>query len=311
MFLNSNFYLYSLKGGKDMKGMNFKKAFLLSGILLLSVFVVIQLSWACDDDDKWDCDYHDKWHCDHDCWTCNPPKIERVYLYYEDKSIVFEILGKNFSKGGFPVVTLGGMYELNVEKEDFSDTHIIATLPLKDLKEEFKYGDYRLVVSTCRDSSCEYTYCKDYCFKCKEKHCREYCSKCKDRYCKHKYCKDHEYKCRCKDRYSLTIADPSGTGTCPPGTLVTVIVTGGVFNYNPDTATFSGIASCVGEGMVGYMVTGGGFSGVGEQQYAKVLASKPSQDGTGWELVILGPADLPNPQPPTGLTVWAVCAKVQ
>jgi hypothetical protein len=193
-----------------MKGINFKKAFLLSGILLLSVFVVIQLSWGCDDYDKWGCDDHDKWDCEHECWPCNPPKIQIVYLTYPDGLIEFTILGKNFDNGTCPVVTLGGMYKLNVEKEDFSDIHIIATLPLKDLKEEFKYGDYRLVVSTCHDSACEYKYCKDYCFKCKDKHCRDYCSKCKDRYCKDKYCKDHEYECKCKDRYSLTIANPEG-----------------------------------------------------------------------------------------------------
>ena len=129
-----------------MKGMNFRKAFLLSGTLLFLVFVVIQLSWACDDDDKWDRDWHYKWHWDHDCWTCNPPKIQRVFLDYNpddhpDTFIKFTIEGKNFKNGTRPVVTLGGMYKLNVKKDDYSNTRIIATLPLQDLKEEFIYGD--------------------------------------------------------------------------------------------------------------------------------------------------------------------------
>jgi len=293
-----------------MKGMSFKKAFLLSGILLLSVFVVIQLSWACDDDDKWDYDCHDKWHWDHHSEPCHPPKIQIVYLTYPDGSIEFEILGKNFDNGTRPVVvTLGGMYKLNV-KDGYSDTRIIATLPLKDLKEEFKYGDYRLVVSTCHDSSCEYKYCKDYCFKCKDKHCRDYCSKCKDRYCKDKYCKDHEYKCRCKDRYSLTIADPSGTGTCPPAVtkLETVYETLGPPNtpdLNPPYEIV-GIAKC----SPGFHVTGGGFSLSPSIRSGTITESIPLRDTDGrWGWHVVGTVLETTAGDPT-ITVWAVCVCV-
>jgi hypothetical protein len=309
MFLNSNFYLYLLKGGKDMKGINFKKAFLLSGILLLSVFVVFQLSWACDDDDKWDRDCHDKWDWDHHCWTCNPPKIQRVFLDYNPDDpntfIKFTIEGKNFAKGGSPVVTLGGMYELDVE-DDYSDTRITAILPIAE-QNNFEYGDYRLVVSTCHDSSCEYKYCKDYCFKCKEKHCRDYCSKCKERYCKHNYCKEHEYKCRCKDRYSLTIANPSGPQG-PSGTFVTVIVTATheTFTCDDETLACLGTASCA----EGYRVTGGGFS-LGQSTRVTVMESKPSTKAEGWELVVPAAGDVYPLTAPSGVTVWAVCGKIQ
>jgi hypothetical protein len=290
-----------------MKAKRIGKTFLSSLIFLISVLALGQSGWACDDDDQWDRDWHHEWHRDHQCSTCNPPKIEIVYVDYFANSIELNIWGKNFDSGIRPVVTLGGLYELNVD-DDYSDTHIIATLPLQNLNGNFVYGDYRLVVSTCHDSACKY--CEDYCSKCKDKHCRDYCSKCKDRCCKAKYCKDYGHKCRCKDRYSLTIAGPAGQPGLA-GALVTVIVQGKLFTYNADGGTFTGTASCVGEGMEGYTVTGGGFSGVGEQPTAKVLASKPSQDGKGWELVILGPVDVTNPSPPTDLTVWAVCAKVQ
>lgn len=300
-----------------MKGINFKKAFCVGGILLLSVFVAIQSSWACDDDDKWDRDWHDKWRWDHRCSTCNPPKIEIVYVDYFANSIELNIWGKNFDSGIRPVVTLGGLYELNVD-DDYSDTHITATLPLQNLNGNFVYGDYRLVVSTCHDSACKY--CKDYCSKCKDKRCRDYCSKCKDRYCKNKYCKDCGNKCRCKDRYSLTIANPEvqkgepgpagpPAPPGPPGTFVTVIVTATENEFNEvATGIFSGIASCAKAGE-GYSVTGGGFS-AGKDGI--VLESKPKSlpDGSGWELVITGgPPD--TRQPPPGVTVWAVCGKVQ
>lgn len=296
--------MFREKGGKDMRGINSKKAFGVGGILLLSVFVGIQLSWACDDDDKWDRDWHHKWHRDHQCLTCNPPKIQIVYVDYFADSIELNIWGKNFDSGVRPVVTLGGIYKLNVEDGDDSDTHIIATLP--NLNGKFVYGDYRLVVSTCHDSACKY--CKDYCSKCKDKRCRDYCSKCKDRYCKEKYCKDCGHKCRCKDRYSLTIAGPAGQAG-PAGALVTVIVTATEEEFKCDerTGSCSGIASCVEKAGKEYRATGGGFSaGI----YGIVLESKPLTDGTGWELIVAGAAP-EAPPPPPGVTVWAVCGKVE
>lgn len=301
-----------------MKGMNFKKAFLLSGILLLSVFVVIQLSWGCDDDDKWDRDCHDKWHWDHDCWPCNPPKIQRVFLDHKpdpDTLIEFWIWGKNFDKGASPVVTLGGKFDLSVTK--YLDEYIIATLPMSEEK-EFKFGDYRLVVSTCHDSSCIYKYCKDYCFKCKDKHCRDYCSKCKDRHCKDKYWKDHENECKCKDRYSLTIADPEGQKgqPGPPGPAGPPGVSGYeriLVNYSavelpPGTSTTS--AACP----EGKRLLGGG-GGV-TKSHGPLLATRPAmiyngpdQDGgEEWSIIWFNGREVNLDK--VDISVYAICADV-
>jgi len=204
-----------------MKGMILKKAFLIGGILLLATFMSVPFSWSCDDDDKWDrdchdkrdCDHHDKWDCHKHGKPCHPPRIQIVYLSYPADSIEFRIWGKNFDNGAPPVVTLGGTIPLNVIEH--YDDYIKATLSLQDLQEEFIYGDYRLVVSTCGDSACKDKYCKDHGPNCKCKYCKDHCSKCKDKYCKDKYCKNYEYKCKCKDRYSLTIAGPSGPSGLP------------------------------------------------------------------------------------------------
>jgi hypothetical protein len=268
----------------------FRKAFLLSGILLLSVFVVAQYTWGCDDRDKWGCDDHDRWGCDdNDKWSCNkqdepchPPKIQIVYLNYNDESIEFTIWGKNFSKGGSPVVTLGGIYDLIVDGYD--DDEITATLPIEGGL--FDYGDYRLVVSTCHDSKCNY--CNDYCYKCKDKHCRDYCSKCKD-----KYCKDYEYECKCKDRYSLTITGPSG----PTGLIRTEIVKSEGKADIPNKVA-EGSAYCP----AGYMVTGGGFSAFTS---VIILVNKPLDDGKGW--FVSGKVDGEY----ATLEVYAVCVQMQ
>jgi len=299
MFLNSDFHLYLLKGGEDMKGMNFKKAFLLSGILLLSVFVVIQLSWGCDDDDKWDRDCHDEWHCDHHGKPCRPPKIEIVYLDSDGNSIYFTILGKNFDNGVRPLVTLGGFYDLTVGS--YSDNQIEATLTLPQLPEQFQYGDYKLVVSTCHDSACKCKYCKDH------------CSKCKDKYCKDKYCKDHEYKCKCKDRYSLTIAGPSGTCTCPPAItkFEKVYETLGPPSI-PDVVPIppydiEGTAKC----SPGFQVTGGGFSVSASITSGTIRESFPLQGTDGiWGWHVVGTVEGTAAGVPT-ITIWAVCVQVQ
>ena len=60
IFLNFNFYLSSWKGGRDMFKKIFRKVFLLAGIFLLATFMLVQLSWGCDDEDKWDRACHDK-----------------------------------------------------------------------------------------------------------------------------------------------------------------------------------------------------------------------------------------------------------
>jgi len=288
-----------------MKGINLRKAFLLSGILLLSVFMAIQLSWACDDDDKWDRDWHHKWHWDHQCLTCDPPKIEIVYVDYFADSIELNIWGKNFDSGIRPVVTLGGIYKLNVEDGDYSDTHIIATLPLQNISGNFVYGDYRLIVSTCHDSACKY--CKDYCSKCKDKHCRDYCSKCKDRYCKKKYCKDCGHKCRCKDRYSLTIAAPAGQPgpPGPPGTTNFQIVEVPGVQPTDGSGYYGGTAYCGS----GFKVTGGGFF----QNHLNITLSGPVEfTGTGFSKIdngwrVEGAVAGQSPS----LRIWAVCAQVE
>ena len=273
-----------------MKGMIFKKALLVSGIFLLSTFMLVQLSWGCDGDDKRDRDCHDKWHCDHHGNPCHPPKIQRVFLEYQSNSIVFEIWGKNFDNGVTPVVTLGGMYKLNVDKDDYSDTHIIATLPPMD---KFEYGDYRLFVSTCQDSACNDKYCKDHGPNCKCKYCRDHCSKCKD-----KNCKDNEYKCRCKDRYALTIAGPP-VPPGAPGTIESAVFEKvGDFDNITNPKRISGTATC-GEG---YTVTGGGF----KQTNLRIMESRA--EGNGWyvlgRIVFEIEADFT-------LTIYAVCAKIK
>ncbi len=275
-----------------MKGMILKKALLLSGIFLLSTFMLVQLSWGCDDDDKWDRDCHDKWHWDHYGKPCQPPKIQRVFLDYNPDSetfIRFSIWGKNLDNGVPPVVTLGGEFGLTVMER--SDDYIVATLP-KSEEQEFEFGDYRLVVSTCHDSACKDKYCKGHGPKCRCKYCRDHCSKCKD-----KYCKDHEYKCKCKDRYSLTIAGPEGEPG-PSGMLVSEIVSN---TGNPNVGNenqYVGTVAC----REGYMVTGGGFS----SRNLSIIESRP--EGNGWYVLgtIINP-DLDN----TILTIHAVCAKVQ
>ncbi len=272
-----------------MKRMAFKKALLLSGIFLLSTFILAQLSWGCDDDDKdkWDCDHHDNWDCLKHGKPCQPPKIQKVFLDYNLDSetfIRFSIWGKNFDNGAPPVVTLGGEFGLTVMEH--SDGYIVATLP-KSEEQDFDYGDYRLVVSTCPGSACKDKYCKDHGPNCKCKYCKDHCSKCKD-----KYCKDNQYKCRCKDRYSLTIADPSGQ----LGTIGSVIVA--TDGKQISTNEFEGYALCD----QGYTVTGGGFKSIN----FKIVESRP--DGNGW--YVLGRIAFDKEIDPT-LTIYAVCAKIK
>ena len=276
-----------------MKGMIFKKAFLLGGIFLLATFMSVQLSWSCDDDDKWDCDHHDKWRCDHHAKPCHPTKIQRVFLDYESDSITFIILGKNFDKGMTPVVTLGGIYDLTVV-EPLTENQIVAEL--FPIPEGFKYGDYRLVVSTCRGSACNDKYCKDHGSNCKCKYCKEHCSKCKD-----KYCKDNEYKCRCRDRYSLTIPDPAGPPG-PPGTIESLIVeNAGAFDNPTTPRKIDGHAYY--DTARGYTVTGGGF----KSNNIKIIESRA--DGNGW--YVLGRITNDDSEDPVALTIHAVCAKIK
>ena len=280
-----------------MKRMTFKKALLLSGIFLLSTFMLVQLSWGCDDDDRWDRDCHDKWDCDHHSNPCHPPKIQRVFLDYESDSITFTILGKNFDKGALPVVTLGGIFDLTVDEALTDDNMIAATLSsIAEKKVEF--GDYRLVVSTCHDSACKDKYCKDHGPNCKCKYCKDHCSKCKD-----KYCKDNEYKCRCKDRYSLTISGPPG----PLSTIGQKIVTAeGKLSANE--MDIAGIAYCDEVNDAGYIVTGGGFEASKSFNVMVSMPVKSDEFGYGW--YVLGTVNRLS-EAPLSLKIHGVCAKMK
>lgn len=293
-----------------MKGIIFKKAVLLGGIFLLLTLISVQLSGACDDDDRWDRDCHNKWRWDHHCWSCTPPKIQRVFLEFKpapdtsdtsEPFIRFSIWGKNFDNGAPPVVTLGGEFDLTVT--GYRDDYIIATLPMS-VEEDFDYGDYRLVVSTCYDSKCKY--CKDYCSKCKGKQCRDYCSKCKDKYCKNKYCKDDDHKCKCRDRYSLTIAGPPS----PSGTIALKIESKPVDLPVSESIPKKIVAEVRCDGGLG--ATGGGFLCSNTDACAdglRIIASEPLQDDTknsvGWRIIATYVG------PPAQLTIRAICAQVQ
>jgi hypothetical protein len=297
-----------------MKGTTLKKVLLLGGIFLLSTFMLVQLSWGCDDDDKRDRDCHDKRDCDdhdrdRDCHDkrdcddrdrpCHPPKIQRVFLDFQDDTIAFDIFGKNFKRGGPLVVTLGGIYDLIVDEDLTKDNVIRATLSLLAEK-KFAFGDYRLVVSTCRDSACKDKYCKDHGRNCKCKYCKEYCSKCKDK-------DDKDDECRCRDRYSLTIAGPPG----PPSaiTLKRVSVSEPLTGGSEDTTSFDLTAVCPPGS-----VTGGGFSCPGCGPFSasspefplRIRVNEPLQELNGWHVV----GTYVDGRPAV-LTIYAICAQGQ
>ncbi len=273
-----------------MKGMILRKAFLIGCIFLVSTFMSAQLSWGCDDNDKdkWDCDHHDKWDCHKYGKPCQPPKIQSVDVDLDRKEII--IHGENFDNGATPpVATLGGNIELEIDT--YTGSEIVAKLPAPQYIPD---SDYRLVVSTCRDSECNDKHCKDHGPNCKCKYCKDHCSKFKN-----KDCKGNEYKCRCKDRYSLTIPGPSGTPP-PPGTIESAVFekVGDVGYINDIPKTISGTATC-GEG---YTITGGGFKSVN----LKIIESRP--EGNGW--YVSGRIAPETELEPT-LTIYAVCAKIK
>jgi hypothetical protein len=242
----------------------FRTIFLPGVIFLFSALVLGQSAWACDEPEHGGYDDHDKGGCGHPDHQCHPRLVIQSVDVDLQKNKIF-IYGENFNNGDFPVVTLGGIIDLEVEPP-YTGNEIVAKLSEDNLK-DIKDSDYRLVVSTGRGK-------------------------------------------KCRDRYSLTIAGPSGTCTCPPGTFVTVIVTAkeNEFIYDDSTRTSKGTASCAaGEG---YRVTGGGFSVGTAIDYVIAVESKPVADGTGWELVVKGVVP-DTKQPPPGVMVFAVCGKVQ
>jgi hypothetical protein len=267
-----------------MKGMFLKKAFLVGGIFLLATFMLVRLSWGCDDHDKWDRDCHDKWHCDHHGKPCHPPKIQSVDVDLENKKIV--IHGENFDNGGDPVVTLGGK---EIEGKLKSSTEIEAIFDPLD----FPDSDYRLVVSTCHDSACKDKYCKDHGPNCKCKYCKDHCSKCKD-----KYCKDYEYKCRCKDRYSLTISGPPA----PPSTIT--------LTREPKLVNLPGgeRITAIDDSAVcpSGLVTGGGFSCPKCGSYLSITVNEPLQNLSGWHVIGTYAGERS-----AELTIYAICAQAQ
>jgi hypothetical protein len=272
-----------------MKGTIFKKALLIGGIFLLSTLMLAQLSWACDDDDKRDRDCHDKRDCDDRDRPCHPPKIQRVFLdFSQPDTIAFDIFGKNFERGGPLVVTLGGIYDLTIDEDNTDNNVIRATLsPIKD----FAFGDYRLVVSTCRDSACKDKYCKDHGRNCKCKYCKDYCSKCKDK-------DDKDDECRCRDRYSLTITDPSG----PPGAIRLKRVVNSV--PLPDISEITTQINLSAVCDKGLVVTGGGFSCPGCGSFSlNIRVNEPLQDLSGWHV-----AGAYAEGPQATLTIYAICA---
>jgi hypothetical protein len=292
MSLNSDFYLSLWKGGRNMKGMTFKKAFLLGGIFLLATFMLVQLSWGCDDDDKLDRDCHDKLQCDQHGKPCHPPKIQSVDVDLENKTIV--IYGENFKNGvNPPVVSLGGSIILNIVT--YTEINIVAELPaLNDIPN----SDYRLVVSTCHDSACNDKYCKDHGPNCKCEYCKDHCSKCND-----KYSKDYEYKCRCKEGYSLTIAGPPGPPS--PITLTRIGSTPVTLTPAEDATDIDERAVCP----VGWLVTGGGFSCPKcISIYLSIKVNEPLQDLSGWHVVGIYYAALGDP---ADLTIYAICTQAQ
>ena len=124
---------YLKGGGKDMKRMNFRKGFLFSGILVLSVLFLGQLGWACDEPDH-----------PHDMCT-EEPDIKKVKLDY-DKDLI-HIHGKNFKEGTHdPVVTLG---DLKLTLDGFTDDEIRVIFPPLDA------GDYKLTVTTGETRHCK------------------------------------------------------------------------------------------------------------------------------------------------------------
>jgi hypothetical protein len=275
-----------------MKGMAFKKALFLSGIFLLSTFILAQLSWGCDDDDKdkRDCDHHDKWDCHEHGKQCQPPKIQSVDVDLTSKEIL--IHGENFDNGANPpVVSLAGK---EIPVLSHTGDEIVATFEPSN----FPDSDYKLVVSTCHDSARKDKYCKDHGPNCKCKYCRDHCSKFKD-----KYCKDHEYKCKCKDRYSLTISGPSG----PKGTIESVIVQGdGVLDNITFPKKIEGYAYC--DASNGYTVSGGGFEA---SKSVSVIVSVPvnDQNGNGW--YVKGAVTGSVSEIEAILKIYAVCAKIK
>jgi hypothetical protein len=287
----------------------FGRTFLVTGIFLLSVFVVSQPSWGCNDRDSWECEHYDRCDCHYQSKPCVPPRIQIVYLAFDENSIYFTIYGKNFDDGGTPAVTLGGIFDLKVES--YSENQIDATLPLKG----FEYGDYKLVVSTGRASKCKKKYCTDHGNRCDDKYWTGYGSKCKD-----KYCVDEGYKC--EGKYCLTVRNPT-EAKGPPGPQGPQGPEGpqgppGVSNYEKTSATYTSLpkgtslteASCSGTkkllgGGGGIIIPENGLSAYG--YIPSMIYNGPNADGTAWDIIWYNQYESAVV---IGVVVYAICADV-
>jgi hypothetical protein len=115
-----------------MKRTTFKKSLLLIGILLVSVFLLGQLAWACDEPD---CN-------DYLCYE--ELEIKKVRLDFDNNLI--HIFGKNFNNGGSPRVTLG---DDDLDIISYDDKEIVTRFPAVEA------GQYKLHVSTGGGYNCK------------------------------------------------------------------------------------------------------------------------------------------------------------
>jgi hypothetical protein len=255
-----------------MKAKRIGKTFLSSLIFLISVLTLWQSGWACDEPTG-------------ECYE--QLDIKWVDVDYDNKLIY--IWGEHFDNGPInpPVVTLAGI-PLRVDSSNWE--WIVAQLP--SVPDQIPYGQYRLRVSTGSGP------------------------KCKDKYSVKIHpappkpsCEPSPPQCTCSPE-TCTYICPQPTCTCPEVTFVTEIVSTVEFSEETiivsdnevKTGNFKGTAKCPD----GYRVTGGGFS-LGKS--FGIIESKPSADGTAWELVVEPKPDITYA--PSDVKVWAVCGKVQ
>jgi hypothetical protein len=119
-------------GGRDMKGKNFSKSLLLCGILFVSVFLLGQSVWACDEPG-----------CN-DSFCYEELEIKKVRLDFDNSLI--HIFGKNFNNGGSPRVTLG---DDDLDIISYDDKEIVTRFPAVEA------GQYKLHVSTGGGYNCK------------------------------------------------------------------------------------------------------------------------------------------------------------
>jgi hypothetical protein len=281
-----------------------------------------QSGWACDDPDP------NEYLCVEEL------DIKKVRLDYDKDEI--RILGRNFTNGAKPTVTLGddGLVVLS-----YNDTEIVTNFPFVEA------GQYKLRISTGEGSHC------------KDKHSVKIdhdnepscpqpppCTPCKDGEPGPQGPKGDKGDPGVKSAEAITLpsgsqataslntdtsvltigvpkgdkGDPGLNGTNgqdgapglqgPPGILGWQIKSVVVYVVDAD-GNYSGTAPCD----AGYRVTGGGFS---QSEGLEILESKPllvvveagtEPIGIGWQAVAAPKPDVVE----AFIEIWAVCAKVQ